>query len=130
MSARWHTRGRRIVYCSQSPAAALLETLVHFEITVRDLPGRYRLLKLEAPDDLVVDRVPPGDLPEDWVERADVTRKIGDAWLATGRSALLTVPSALVPETSNVLLNPGHLDAARVVIVQEGEYAIDPRLVE
>jgi RES domain-containing protein len=59
-----------------------------------------------------------------------VTRKSGDAWLATGRSALLSVPSALVPETSNVLLNPGHLDAPRVVIVQEGEYAIDPRLVE
>lgn len=128
--ARWHTRGRRIVYCSQSPAAALLETLVHFEITVRDLPARYRLLKLEAPDDVVVDHVPPADLPKDWVERADVTRKIGDAWLATGRSALLTVPSALVPETSNVLLNPGHLDAARVVIVQVSEYAIDPRLLD
>lgn len=130
VSARWHTRGRRIVYCSQSPAAALLETLVHFEITVSDLPVRYRLLKLEAPDDLLVDKVPPGDLPEDWVERVDVTRKIGDAWLATCRSALLTVPSALAPETSNALLNPGHPDAARVVIVQESEYAIDPRLLE
>jgi len=84
------------VYWSQSPAAALLETLVQFEITVRDLPVRYRLLKLEAPDDLVVDRVAPGDLPEDWVERADVTRKIGDAWLATGRSALVAVASVPV----------------------------------
>lgn len=45
---RWHTRGRRIVYCAQTPAAALLETLVHVEIEVRDLPTRYRLLKIEA----------------------------------------------------------------------------------
>ena len=128
-SGRWHTRGRRIVYCSQSPAAALLESLVHFEIEIRDLPARYRLLKLRAPDDLVVEHVTPQDLPADWVARTDVTRSNGDRWLEVGRSPLMSVPSAVVPETFNVLLNPVHADAKHVAVVQVSEDAMDPRLL-
>jgi len=127
-SGRWHTRGRRIAYCSQSPAAAVLEILVHFEIDVRDLPARYRLLKLHAPDDLGVEEVTLQDLATDWVERTDVTRAIGDRWLEGGRSPLLTVPSAVVPETFNGLLNPARGDAERIAIVQVSEHPMDPRL--
>ena len=127
-SGRWHTRGGRIVYCSQTPAAALLEILVHFEIDVRDLPARYRLLRLQAPNDLVVEHVTLQDLPEDWVETTDVTRSHGDRWLQAERSALLAVPSAVAPDTFNVLLNPSHQDAKRVAVVQVSEHTIDPRL--
>ena len=127
---RWHTRGRRVVYCAQSPAAALLEILVHFEIDIQDLPVRYRLLKIEAPHDMQVERVSVDDLPKDWPERTDVTRAFGDGWLTKGSAALLSVPSAIVPETFNVLLNPAHQDARGIVIVQTGEHAIDPRLLK
>jgi RES domain-containing protein len=126
-SGRWHTRGRRVVYCSESPAAALLEILVHFEIDVRDLPTRYRLLKLYTLDNLDVEV--PADLPADWLERTDLTRATGDRWLQTGRSPLLRVPSAVVPETFNVLLNPGHQQAGQVAVVQMSEHVIDPRLL-
>lgn len=127
-SGRWHARGRRAVYCAENPAAALIEILVHFEIEIRDLPARYRLLKLEVPDDVRVERVLLDELPRDWPEKPEATRSIGDAWLATGSTALLTVPSAIVPETLNVLLNPAHQDAKRIVIVQASEHVIDPRL--
>lgn len=129
-SGRWHSRGRRIVYCAQSPAAALLETLVHFEIEVSDLPRRYRLLKLEVPEELALEHVSADDLPRNWIEKTDVTRALGDAWLANGRSPLLAVPSAVVPETFNVLLNPAHPSAARIVIAHVDEHAIDPRLLK
>ena len=127
---RWHTRGRRVVYCAQSPAAALLEILVHFEIDIQDLPVRYRLLKIEAPDDVQVECVSVDDLPKDWPERTDVTRALGDGWLTKGSAALLSVPSAIVPETFNVLLNPAHHAAKRIVIVRTREHAIDPRLLK
>ena len=127
---RWHTRGRRLVYCAQSPAAALLEILVRFEIDIQNLPVRYRLLKIEAPDDVHVDRVSVDQLPADWPERNEVTRALGDGWLINGSAALLSVPSAIVPETFNVLLNPAHQDARRIVILQTGEHAIDPRLLK
>jgi RES domain-containing protein len=129
-SGRWHTRGRRVVYCGESPAAALLEILVHFEIDVRDLPVRYRLLKLRTPDDLVVEDVVTANLPADWLEQVDVTRAIGDRWLQAGRSPLLRVPSVVAPETFNVLLNPGHERARQIAVVHMSEHAIDPRLLK
>ena len=127
---RWHPRGRRVAYCAQSPAAALLEILVHFEIDIQDLPVRYRLLKIDAPDDVPVERVSIEQLPADWLEKPDVTRALGDGWLKKGSAALLSVPSAIVPETFTLLLNPAHQDAKRIVIVQTGEHAIDPRLLK
>lgn len=125
-----HGRGGREtadVYSSESPAAALLEILVHFEIDVRDLPTRYRLLKLHTPDNLDVEV--PADLPADWRERTDLTRATGDRWLQKGRSPLLRVPSAVVPETFTVLLNPEHRQAGQVAVVQVSEHVIDPRLL-
>jgi RES domain-containing protein len=129
-SGRWHTRGRRIVYCAENPATALLEVLVHFEIEIRDLPAQYRLLKIDVPDDLSVDHVSLDDLPKDWPEKVDETRRIGDVWLATASTVMLRVPSVLVPETFNVLLNPAHRDAAHVVIAKVTEHVIDPRLLK
>ena len=127
---RWRPRGRRVVYCAQSPAAALLEILVHFEMDIQDLPVRYRRLKIEAPDDVHVERVSVDHLPADWPERTEVIRALGDDWLTKGSAALLSVPSAIVPETFNVLLNPAHQDAKRIVIIQTGEHAIDRRLLK
>jgi RES domain-containing protein len=127
---RWHSRGRRVVYCAQSPAAALLEILVHFEIDIQDLPVRYRLLKIEAPDDVQVERVSVDDLPANWPQKTEVTRELGERWLAKGSAALLSVPSAIMPETFNILLNPAHQDAKRIVVVETREHAIDPRLLK
>ncbi|MBI3492443.1 MAG: RES family NAD+ phosphorylase [Acidobacteria bacterium] len=129
-SGRWHTRGSRVVYCAQTPAAALLETLVHFEVEIGDLPVRYRLLKIEAPEDAAVEHVSPDQFPTDWTVQSEVTRAVGDEWLANARSALLLVPSAVVPETFNVLLNPTHPDAARIVVVDVSDHVIDSRLLK
>jgi RES domain-containing protein len=127
---RWHSRGWRVVYCAQSPAAALLEILAHFEIDIQHLPVRYRLLKIEAPDDVLLESVSVDGLPTDWPARIEMTRGLGDSWLTRGSAALFSVPSAIVPETFNVLLNPGHQDARRIVVVHAGEHAIDPRLLK
>lgn len=102
---------------------------MHLEVDVHDLPGRYRLLKILAPDDLPVQDLPFRDLPTDWIGRSDITRRLGDRWLDDGRSALLRVPSAIVPETCNVLLNPRHPGAARITITDVGEHPLDPRLL-
>jgi RES domain-containing protein len=128
-AGRWHSRGRPIVYCAESPAAALLETLVHLEIDLEDLPVRYRLLKIELPDDIAAERLDPASLPEGWTEDVTLTRRLGDAWLASRRTARLDVPSATAPETWNILLNPAHPDAARVRIIATAEHLLDPRLV-
>ena len=97
---------------------------------IRDLPAQYRLLKIAVPDGLRVDHVSLNDLPKDWPEKVDQTRAIGDAWLANGDPALLRVPSVLVLETFNVLLNSAQSEAGRVVIANVTDHVIDPRLLK
>lgn len=116
---RWHTKGRPVVYCSMNPATALLENLVHNEIDAEDRPERFQALKVEASDGVSMERIEFDLLPVGWRENLLVTQAIGDAWLKAGRSLILEVPSVLVPETWNVLVNPRHeeigqLELARV----------------
>jgi RES domain-containing protein len=128
-SARWHTQGRPIVYLAESVAGALLEVLVHLDLSPVRLPKSYRLLKVEAPDDISLEVLSAANLGEDWVSDETLTRTIGDQWLASKRTALLRVPSAIAPETSNVLLNSAHVDARRLRIASHREYPWDLRLI-
>lgn len=128
-SGRWHTRGRRIVYLADHPAAALLEVMVHLEIDGEDLPVNYQLLGVEVPDDLRAAALNEGDLPDDWRQHLSHTQALGDHWLREAPAALLRVPSAIVPDASNYLLNPAHADASRIGIASATRAAFDPRLM-
>ena len=91
---RWHSRGRRIVYCAPNPATGLLEVLVHAEIDAEDVPIRLRFLEIEAPDSVSVEIADVRALGSDWQQNPEMTRPLGDLWLQSGRTALLQVPSA------------------------------------
>jgi RES domain-containing protein len=127
-AGRWHSKGRPVLYCAQNPATALLETLVHIEIDAEDLPDNFQVLKIEAKRKVSLQRVQAAQLPNDWPDNTEATRAAGDRWLTEGRSPLLEVPSILVPETWNVLVNPLHTEIALLNIVQVYEHPFDPRL--
>lgn len=127
---RWHTQGHRIVYLSSSPAAALLEILVHFEIQPGNLPRDYKLLEITAPDNIRIEKaIQVADLPPNWVAEQIATQRIGDAWLERNSSALLEVPSAIIPRTNNYLLNPMHAETSRISIASVSQIGIDKRLL-
>ena len=128
-SARWHSRGKRIVYLADHPASALLEVMVHVEVDAEDLPSDYQLLGIDVPDDATIESIDESGLPSDWRQQTRLTRARGDDWLRAGATALYRVPSAIVPEAANYLLNPGHADAARIVIASAIRAAFDPRLM-
>lgn len=125
-SARWHTRGRPVVYLASTPAGAMVEALVHLELKPSRLPASYKLLKAEAPDDLSKMRF--SALTEDWRQNQTASRSLGDEWLARAQTALLEVPSAILPETFNLLLNPSHPDAAKISVLWHEAYPFDERL--
>ena len=127
-SARWHTEGTRILYLAESPAVAMLEALVHMEYEVEDFPDDFTLLKIVAPDGLSVSFLDPSEKPN-WREVIEITRKMGDAWLAAGESSLARVPSAVVPHAWNYLLNPEHPEARLVSIEEQSRERLDPRLL-
>jgi RES domain-containing protein len=115
---RWHTlaRGKRIVYLSEHPALALIEVLANLKGNPRLFPDTYQLMKVNSPQGVTVNTLVPNILESDWRENEKETRAAGDSWLAAGNSALLAVPSAPSPESTNYLLNPLHPDAKTLKI--------------
>ena len=128
-SARWHTSGKPIVYFAESPAGAMLEVLVHLELLEDELPRAYTLLRVEVPESVSIEliQVPAG---ESWKTDHDLTRQLGDEWLAHRRTSLGRVPSAILPMTSNFILNPLHPDAPKVKIAETEQAEFDPRLLK
>jgi len=115
-SGRWHNRGKRIVYCAPNPATALLEIPVHAEIDIQDIPTTLRYLEIEAPDTIVVESLDVSSAGVEW--QLEKTRGAGDEWLRSKRSAMLRVPSIIVPATWNILINPAHLESGHIRIVR------------
>jgi RES domain-containing protein len=128
-SGRWHNAGRPVAYCALHPATALLEKLVHQEVEASGLPAHYQYLKIEIPDGTAASEA-PDPLPTGWELDEAVTRRVGDDWLASGATSLLLVPSVVMPETMNVLLNPLHPDAAGFRIVAAFPFPLDKRLLK
>jgi RES domain-containing protein len=126
-SGRWHTRGAYIVYLSDSPTGALLETLVHFEMDAEDIPDSYTRLKVTIPDGIAIQQLNPPD-EVDWGLDEKLTRSLGDAWLREGKTCLARVPSAIATEAWNYLLNPEHPDVAQVQIAAVTREQYDLRL--
>jgi RES domain-containing protein len=127
--ARWHSKGRAVVYCAEAPTGALLEALVHLEVeSLDELPRSYQMLRIAFPTRAAVEEVALPVLPTDWKRRTLLTRSIGDAWLAAGRTVALRGPSAVSPHASNVLINPGLLAGTGIRIVAKSRHPFDTRL--
>lgn len=127
-SARWHTAGRRVVYLAESPPGAMIEALVHLELDEMDWPRTYQLTQVEYPAGLNVETLKPTPA-KIWKASLAVTQKLGDEWLRGRRTALARVPSAILPETWDLLLNPEQGDAKQIRVVKTIRAEYDPRLV-
>ncbi|QVL48930.1 MAG: RES domain-containing protein [Thiocapsa sp.] len=126
---RWNRKGHAVVYASDSIALAALELLVHLHRS--EVLNEYRLARLDLPDDEVL-LLDDAGLPANWREDpAPVsTAAIGAAWLTGGQSLALSVPSVLIPQQRNLLLNPAHGRAGGVFATATLEpFDFDPRFV-
>ena len=125
---RWNLPGRALLYTAEQRAMALLETLVH--LPVEDLPDDMYLLTLDVPDDTSRQLITPADLPPYWqrLSLPQPTATIGHAWLQAGRSLALQVPSVVMPQERNVLLNPAHPEFVRVRLLDAQPFHFDERL--
>lgn len=124
---RWSSVGRRAVYASATKSLAVLEVLVHVDVG-RPLP-RLVAFTFDV-DDKLVDRLPAAQLPTHWRTSRGLlgTQQIGDEWLASGEALALAVPSVVVPEESNYLLNPAHPAFGRLRFGRSMPFLLDPRL--
>lgn len=127
---RWHTaaQGKRIVYLSEHPAVAVLESLVNLKGDSRLFPSTFQLLKIAIGEAVSLATLSSENLSGNWRENLKETRAIGDIWLVEKKSALLAVPSAPSPESTNYILNPLHPDAKGVTVEWAKQLKYDKRL--
>ena len=125
---RWNSPGVPMVYTSDSMPLAILETIVNLE--KEEFLHEFRALQAEF-DDSLVEELPISTLPARWnaTEPSRALARLGDKWIATGRSAVLRVPSAVSRACCNYLFNPQHRDFARVRVGPPEPFEFDPRLI-
>jgi RES domain-containing protein len=125
---RWNRRGTAVVYASETLSLAALEYLVHLDVTLapRDLVAAAA----DLPDVLPVTRFEVADLPRNWrrYPAPEALAERGTEWAEARRTAVLSVPSALVPSERNILLNPGHPDFKKLRLLPPERFSFDPRL--
>lgn len=124
---RWNPKGWEVVYTAESQSLALLELMVQDD----PLRAHYVLIPALLPDGLPETRINADQLPEDWrtMGARDVLQSMGQAWLHGARTAVLSVPSAVVPSERNYLLNPRHPGFSRIVIGETLSLQTDTRLL-
>jgi RES domain-containing protein len=119
--ARWNEPGDRAVYAAENRALAVVESLAHVP-GLKGLPSHV-MVELEIPGD-AIER--PADAPP--ATDAAAARAFGSRWFREARSVALVVPSVVVPEEMNVVINAGHPNAARVSVIAQVDYPLDNRL--
>ncbi|MEZ0606966.1 RES family NAD+ phosphorylase [Fibrella sp. WM1] len=126
--ARWNARGRFVIYTAGSRALACLENVVHR--SGEGLQALFRVMVIHVPDDVPSQTITPADLPANWADyqNFDVCQQLGERWLTTGQTAVLRVPSVIVPQEWNYLLNPAHPDFARIELLRTEPFLFDPRI--
>ena len=126
---RWNRKGSAVLYTSCTVSLACLETVVH--LVAGGLPYNRYLVRLDVPDNTwrAAQRIDPAQLVGwDAIPTGAVSLDAGDRWLASLGSALLMVPSVIVPEEWNVLINPLHPQAATITATKERKFLFDGRL--
>lgn len=127
---RWNSKGKFMLYTSQSIALSMLEVLAHLPAYLA--PVGFCLLTLQIADE-EIEVLDKTQLPDDWNDYPNKrdTELLGDSFLAKAKKIALKVPSCIIEQESNLLLNPKHpLFQEKVKIISSEEIAIDRRLKE
>ncbi len=124
---RWNSPGQAMVYTASSRSLAVLEALVHLQPT--NMPDDFCLAVIKAPDD--VEETDAATLPANWHEYPEhyILQQTGNRFLQKQKHLLLKVPSAIVKEEFNYLINPAHPEALKVKVMSRQPFAFDTRLV-
>jgi RES domain-containing protein len=124
---RWNRPGTPAIYASASYASAVLEILVHANIS--RVPPTFRVVTADLPDDAQIDRLMPSDLPGWDTFPPAASCDYGNRWLRARQGLVLLVPSVVTGGMDlNVMINPLHPDFAQITISAEEPVRLDPRL--
>lgn len=125
---RWNSKGFELIYTSESRALALSELLVHLPIGL--LPNNYKIITIGIPDSLNIETLNLSSLPSGWnsFPFTENTKAIGNNFILANSKPILKVPSAIIKEEYNYLLNPHHKDFKKIKILNVEDFIFNDRL--
>jgi len=125
---RWNHVGTSVVYTSGSLSLAALELFVHVDIDIA--PDDLVAVQADVPNSLAMETIKIEGLPKNWrrYPAPEALQDIGTAWATKASTAILAVPSAVIPEELNYLINPAHRDFKRIRIQKPLPFHFDPRM--
>ena len=123
---RWNSPGMKAIYTTENISLAILEILVHVKKYKR--PSDYHLLAISIPESIKPFIINKEKLKKNWKDDAVYTQFIGDEFLKAGQSMVLKVPSVIVEQENNFILNPAHSDSNKIKIVSKKLFEFDKRL--
>jgi len=127
---RWNSPGLRALYTSSHLSLSVLETYVNIPLLLRTSLPVFQAVRISIPDNASTMRISPAQL-DDLLTMPDpmvASQSVGDDWISRRDSLVLQVPSVLVPEEDNLIVNPEHPGAHEVRIVSTHVFHFDPRL--
>lgn len=128
---RWNSRGRKALYAASYLSLSVLEVYVNIPPDLRDDLPILQAVRIAIPADGAVTQISQEQLAA-FMAAPDpmaASRRVGDDWLDRSETLMLEVPSVLVPEETNLVLNPAHPQMHEVKIVSTRAFHFDPRLV-
>lgn len=130
MEGRWNSEGRKVLYTAGNVSLAYLETLHHRRGL--GFNNDFRIMVIYLPPDASFLDIASSRLPANWrsFRNYDACQRIGDDWFDRAEHLCLRVPSAVVPENQNVLINTLHTDYKKVKLVETLSFTPDERLEE
>lgn len=125
---RWNSKGKNAIYTAENVSLAKLEVTVHLDLDL--IPNDYCLIEIELPDDIKIKTLDISKLSQDWntIPHSESTQLLGDDFLDNNEYVALKVPSAIVPQENNYILNPHHPDFLEVKITKIETFTFDNRL--
>ncbi|WP_291909783.1 RES family NAD+ phosphorylase [Chitinophaga sp. CB10] len=125
---RWNSKGHSIVYTAGSRALAALEVLVH--IPLKNIIQDFCIAAIHIPDNIGIKTLTPEELPANWQSLTPLPELqcIGDEWIETAKYPVLKIPSVIIADEYNFLINPEHPEAAEILVRKTQPFQFDQRL--
>lgn len=126
---RWNSLNTKLVYTAESRALATLEISAHLDL-LEDLPTDRYFVEIDVPNNISLLEVKLEDLPKNWDAKPpiSITQIIGDDFVFQEEAAILKVPSSIIPQEFNYLINPNHPDSKKIKAVKYVHMEFDERL--
>jgi RES domain-containing protein len=127
-AARWNPNEVKMIYTASSRSLACLENVVHRGQV--GLTGAFSIMTIECPDHIQIKTIHLPDLPPNWTDFSQiwVTQHIGEKWIRENKYAILSVPSSIVEDEVNYLINPDHDDFKQISVIKIQPFTFDKRI--